>query len=193
MQFAATHLRECSGKQSSLNLCIFLFFFCFVEMFQFSFDCESSLKFFSAEFSVEFSFSCLTCRISVVDFRSILLLFLGKLFTFTVWNINRLFKKRVTKPFCWLKFSCLQFGPRIRTEDLNSNSDIKRGSFLVPYCLGFLLSFPLWPNQVPHVVSLIFFLEINLYISSLVAVTNRTNEFADHLVFFKVTGRLQEN
>ena len=33
----------------------------------------------------------------------------------------RLFKKRVTKSFCWLKFSCLQFGPPIRTECLNSS------------------------------------------------------------------------
>ena len=41
-----------SGKQSSLNLSIV--------MFQFSFNFESSLKFFSVEFSVEFSFSCLT-------------------------------------------------------------------------------------------------------------------------------------
>ena len=63
-------------KQSSLNLSIF-FLFCFVEMFQSSLNCESSLKFFSAEFSVEFSFIWLTCRISVVDFRWILLLFFG--------------------------------------------------------------------------------------------------------------------
>ena len=31
-----------------------------VEMFQSLLNCESSLKFFSAEFSVEFSFRCLT-------------------------------------------------------------------------------------------------------------------------------------
>ena len=50
-----------SGKQSSLNLSIFLFF-SFVEIFQCSFNFESSaVKFFcSAEFSVEFSFRCLT-------------------------------------------------------------------------------------------------------------------------------------
>ena len=30
----------------------------------------------------------------------------------------------------------------------------------MPYCLGLLLPFP---NQVPYVVGLIFFLEINLY------------------------------
>ena len=46
--------------QSFLNLSIFLFFFCFVEMFQSSFNCKSSIKFSSAEFSVEFSFSRLT-------------------------------------------------------------------------------------------------------------------------------------
>ena len=49
-----------SGIQSSLNLSIFLLF-CFVEIFQSSLSCKSSLKFFSAEFSVEFSFNCLTC------------------------------------------------------------------------------------------------------------------------------------
>ena len=37
------------------------------------------------------------------------------------------------------------------------------GSFLVPYCPGLLLPFPLWPIQVPHVVGLIFFLERNFY------------------------------
>ena len=31
----------------------------------------------------------------------------------------------------------------------------------MPYCLGLLLPFPLRPNQVLHVVGLIFFLEIN--------------------------------
>ena len=56
VQFAGTYLRECPEKQSSLNLSIVLFFFCFVEMFQSSFNCDSSLKIFSAEFSVEFSF-----------------------------------------------------------------------------------------------------------------------------------------
>ena len=34
--------------------------FSFVEMFQFSSNSESSVKFFSAEFSVEFSLSCIT-------------------------------------------------------------------------------------------------------------------------------------
>ena len=33
----------------------------------------------------------------------------------------------------------------------------------MPYCLGLLLLFPLWPNQLMHVVGLIFFLEINFY------------------------------
>ena len=56
-------------------------------------------------------------------------------------------------------FSCLRFGPRIRTEGLNSiPRKIVSGSFLVPYCLWLLLPFPFWPNQVPHVVGLIFFL-----------------------------------
>ena len=52
-----------SRKQSSLNLCLFLFFFsfffffCFIQKFQSSLKFEFSLRFFSAEFSVKFSFS----------------------------------------------------------------------------------------------------------------------------------------
>ena len=105
VQFAGTYLREYPGNKVLWNW-VFSFLFSFVEMFQFSYNFESSLKSFSAEFSAEFSFSFLY-RISVIDFRLILLLFLGKLFAFTVWNIYRLFKKRVTKHFCWLKFTCL--------------------------------------------------------------------------------------
>ena len=37
----------------------------------------------------------------------------------------------------------------------------------MPHCMGLLLLSPLWPNQVPHVVSLIFFLEINFYINGI--------------------------
>ena len=46
-----------SGKQSSLNLSLFLYFFCFIEKFQTSLNFEFSLRFFSEEFSLEFSFS----------------------------------------------------------------------------------------------------------------------------------------
>ena len=46
------------------------------------------------------------------------------------------------KPFCWLKFLCLLFGPRFRTDGLNSSyrqKKKKKGvSFLMPCCLGFL-------------------------------------------------------
>ena len=75
-----------------------------------------------------------------------------------VWSTCWLFKKKVMKPFYWLLFLPLQFGPWIHTERPNNSSQqIVSGSFLVPYCLGLLfLSFPLWPNQVPHEVSLIF-------------------------------------
>ena len=62
----------------------FSFLFNFVEIFQFSFNFESSVKFFSAEFSVEYSFSCLTwdnfnCR-------------LWFNFTFISWEASCLFK-----------------------------------------------------------------------------------------------------
>ena len=38
----------------------------------------------------------------------------------------------------------------------------------MPHCLGLLLPSPLWPNQLLHVVSLIFFLEINFYTVSVI-------------------------
>ena len=56
VQFAGTYLRE----TKFLEFEYFFFLFSFVEIFQCSFNFESSLKFFSAEFSVEFSVSCLT-------------------------------------------------------------------------------------------------------------------------------------
>ena len=97
-------------------------------------------------------------------FRLILVLFLGKLLAFIVWNIYRLFKKWVTKSFCWLIFRTFTVSLRIRTEGPNSCSrQIVGGSFLVLYCLGLLLPFQLWPNQVLHVVCLIFFLEVDFY------------------------------
>ena len=113
-------------------------------------------KVISAEFSVEFSFSWSFLE----NFSSRLSL----IFTFISWGAP--FIKRVTKPICWLKFSCLySSGLRIRTDGLNSSS--KRGShFLVPHCLGLLSPSPLRPNQVPHVVSLIFFININFYIET---------------------------
>ena len=51
---------ESVRETNVLWIWVFFISFCFVEMFQSSFNCESSLKFFLAEFSVEFSFSCLT-------------------------------------------------------------------------------------------------------------------------------------
>ena len=119
-------------------------------MFQFSFDFDSSVKLFSVEFWVEFSFSCLTlqnfssrlsfnftfisweapCLFKIFigysrseqknlsagyffclsvwspnsSFHLILVLFLGKLLAFTVWNTYWQFKKWVMKPFNWLYF-----------------------------------------------------------------------------------------
>ena len=58
VQFAGTYQSVRETKFFEFEY--FSFLFCFVEMFQGSLNSESSLKFFSAEFSVEFSFSCLT-------------------------------------------------------------------------------------------------------------------------------------
>ena len=65
-------------------------------------------------------------------------------------------RSKLQNPFTGY-FFCLQFGPQICTEGLNSSSQqIEGGSFLVPYCLGLLLPFPLWTNQVLYMVYLIF-------------------------------------
>ena len=58
LQFAENLRERASGKQSSLNLSIFLFlcFFFFIEKYQSLLNFESSWRFFSAEFSDEFSF-----------------------------------------------------------------------------------------------------------------------------------------
>ena len=50
----------------------------------------------------------------------------------------------------------------------------------MPYGLGLLLPFLLWPNQVLHVVSLIFFLKINFY----KAVYPSHEYICDHLLFY---------
>ena len=123
-------------------------------MFQFSSNFKSFVKFFSAEFSVEFSFSCFG-RISVVDFRLILLLVLWKLLACLKYLSG--VQEANDETLLLAIFFCLQFGPRIRSEGPNSSSrQIVGDSFLVPYCLGLLLPSQLWPNQVPHVISLIF-------------------------------------
>ena len=128
----------------------FSFVFCFVEMFQSSlnlniflqssFQQNSRLNFLSDVYLVEFELS------TFFNFT----LFLRKLHSRSKWR----------NPSASLSFFVsLQFGPRIRTEGQNSSSWQKEeGSFLVPYCQGLFLPFPLRPNQVPHVVSLIFFL-----------------------------------
>ena len=72
-----------------------------------------------------------------------------------VWNTYWLFKKRVTKPFCWLFFSAFTIWSPSSYKGLNSSfRKIEGGSFLVPYWLRLLLPFPLWLNQVLQVVGL---------------------------------------
>ena len=75
----------------------------------------------------------------------------------------RLFKKRVTKPFWWLKFSYLQFGPQIRTEDLNSSSrQIQKVAFDAVLS-GIPSPFSTLAKSSAARGQLDFFLEINLY------------------------------
>ena len=102
MQLAGNLAERVSRKQSSLNLSIFLFLFCFIEKFESSLNFESSLRFFSAEFSVEFSFS----RIFLLEFQLsafIYFCFLGK----EVSDETKLLANF---------FLPLQHGSRIRTE-----------------------------------------------------------------------------
>ena len=96
-------------------------------------------------------------RTSIVDFHLFLLLFLKELHSRSEWRNQS----------AGIFFLLLQFGPRLRTESSICSSWLKGVShFLVLPCLGLLLPFPLRPNQVPHVVSLIFFLRYEFYTSS---------------------------
>ena len=82
VQFARTYLRKCPGTKF-FEFKYLYFLFSLVGMFQCSFNFESSLKFFSAEFLVKFSFSCLTWEN-----------FSGRLsfnFTFISWEVSCLY------------------------------------------------------------------------------------------------------
>ena len=140
---------------SFLFFSFFFFFFFFIKKFQSSLNFESSLRFFSAEFLVEFSFSWIHFqlnflgRTSVVDFHLCLLLFLGELHSWSEWRNQS----------AGLSFYAFSAVPRIRTEGQTSSSWLKGGGhFLVPHCLGLLLPFPLWSNQAP-----LFFLRNNFF------------------------------
>ena len=119
VQFAGNLSGRASGKQSSLNLSIFFVFFYFV---LFSGDVSEFIQlrvFFKVIFSrilVLIFFlgriSFFLGRISVVNFRLILLLFLGKLHS----------RSERRNPSASLSFSCNQFGPRICTEGVTSSS-----------------------------------------------------------------------
>ena len=162
MQFARKLSERMSRKQSSWNLSIFLFFsllLCFLFfVFVFYQKVSEFIKF-------RIFLKVLYCRIlgwiffqlnflgrtSVVDFHLFLLLFLGEVHSWSEWR----------NPSAGLSFRAFGSGPQIRSDALNSSS--KRGShFLVPHCLELFLPSPLRPNQVPHVVSLIFFLKNKL-------------------------------
>ena len=101
-QFSGNLSERVSGKQSSLNLSIFLFFFCFNEKFQSSLNFELSLWFFSSEFLVEFSFSWIfLVELQLSTFVYFYFYFLGS----SIHEAHDI-------PICWLKFSCLQLGPK---------------------------------------------------------------------------------
>ena len=141
VQFAWNYLRECP-KIKFFEFEYFCFRFTFVEMFQFSLNFASSLMFFSAEFSIEFSFSCLTWYnfSNRISFN----------FTFISWDASCLLKyisavqEASDKTLLLAIFRAFRIGPRIRTEGPDSSSQQRvGGSFLVLYCLGLLLLFPL--------------------------------------------------
>ena len=82
-----------------------------------------------------------------------------------VRNTYRLFKKRVTKPFCWLFFLALTvWSPSSYWGPNSSFWQIVGSSVLVLHCLVLLLPFPLRPNQVPNThCQFVSLLEINFY------------------------------
>ena len=148
-----------SGKQSSLNLSIFMLLFNSVESsiklffsrilglnFQFSyhFNWVFCKVVFQLNSRVEFS-SLILLNFSRVDFRLTLVEFLRKLFT--CLNIYRLLKKWVTKPVCWLIFPTLTAWYLSSHWQLSSNCRQYGGRYLlVPYCLG--LFFPFHTGQI---------------------------------------------
>ena len=85
-------------------------------------------------------------------------------FGFISWEASCLFEILISysrsegrNPSAGYFFVPLQFGSQICSEGPNTSfQQIVGDSFLVPYCLGLLLPFPLWPNQVLHVIGLIF-------------------------------------
>ena len=79
VQFDGTYLRECPGKQSSLNLSIFLLFFLFCRKVAEFIKLQVFFKVLLAEFSVEFSFSHLTWKSFSSRLSFNVTLFLGKL------------------------------------------------------------------------------------------------------------------
>ena len=101
VQFAGNLSERVSGKQSSLNLSIFLFFFFFLPFFFYRkvsefFEFRVFFKVLFRRilrwiFSIEFSFSWIfSSRLSFIFISS-----------------ETSFKKRVTKPICLANFSCL--------------------------------------------------------------------------------------
>ena len=133
----------------------FLFLFCFVEMYLSSLNCESSLKFFSAEFSVEFISVVLLGRISVVDFHLILLLFLGKLHSRNEWR----------NPSAGSSFSCLYSSvPEFVLRVWIAVLDKKRKSLFGAALSGIISSFSTLAKSNAARVRLDFFLEIKVYI-----------------------------
>ena len=161
MQFAGNLSERVSGETKffEFEYFSFLLFSFFISFFVFKFQRPLNFDFSKVLFRrilgwIFFQLNFLSVEFYWQNFSSWL--------SFTFISCEATFKKRVKKPFFWLIFPAFTVLSSNSYWEFNSSS--KRGShFLVPHCEGLLLPSPLRPNQVPHVVSLIFSLEIIFY------------------------------